>query len=236
MNDFEVKINAYIDQTKIKVYLLNSNKESFLRSFKVSRGTPKTSMIKKIVAIYGNKCDVLQIFLDCDITTAFINHNNPKPRTAYQTKQYARIEQRVKNLSLYLEKFTAKVYLAKTVQSSQCQYSKQPTNNPSNDYFNKREREHYGHNIIEINRGKILQRDKMTCYLCGLTVFTDPHIDHILPIGIGPQGYSNLACTHKECNIFKSNKLPNQLLSHQRENLEKKWFELNSQHWSDYID
>ena len=107
----------------------------------------------------------------------------------------------------------------------------------SNKAFNKRERSIYGDKAKPIDRTKILSRDKHTCYLCGLPVTLKPHVDHILPIGVGPQGYNNLACTCSTCNVSKSNKLPHELPEAQRTNLEKKWAELNGDlDWRTYIN
>lgn len=107
----------------------------------------------------------------------------------------------------------------------------------ANKLFNKRQQEVYGKQADFIDRKQILKRDDWVCYLCGDRIKGSAHIDHILPIGIGPQGKNNLAATHPKCNIAKSNKLPDQLDYFTRTRLEQKWFELNHIHWQNvYIE
>jgi len=61
-----------------------------------------------------------------------------------------------------------------------------------------------------VRRQRIIDRDGMTCRLCGdsITDTADLHIDHIIPVSRGGSSRpSNLQVTHAACNLAKGAKL-----------------------------
>lgn len=64
--------------------------------------------------------------------------------------------------------------------------------------------------INKSTRLKVWNRYKQICYLCGKYVlYKDMHVDHIVPVVLGgTNALSNLAPTHKACNLRKGKNLP----------------------------
>lgn len=257
MENTKVRIDAYIHSNKATVYLDNNTKrkskthctknKTKLGHFTYTKTSPKTSIAKKLVKLYGNRCDVLTIHLNS--STEYKNLKNIQAgRTIIRPGKTKgkNSEKRWKGLLECIERHSCKVNFSpnglpadgevKSSKSAQKRAKKSRIRRDANQLFNDRQKEHYGRDTVEVDRKKVISRDKGICYLCGLPVLTNAHIDHILPIGVGPEGERNLACTHDYCNGDKSNKLPHELPDPQRFRLEKKWAELNSEPLEKYLN
>lgn len=62
----------------------------------------------------------------------------------------------------------------------------------------------------KVDRSIVFDRDNGTCYLCESQVDPDDwHMDHVVPISKGgPHTYDNVRVTHPNCNLRKSDRLP----------------------------
>lgn len=66
--------------------------------------------------------------------------------------------------------------------------------------------------VQDLNRQTVLNLTEGFCWLCGIAVDSDWHLDHIIPIAKnGLHSYSNTAAAHPICNKEKSDKLPLEL-------------------------
>ena len=64
--------------------------------------------------------------------------------------------------------------------------------------------------IPRLLRGEIIERDRATCYLCGLKCMPhEIHIDHVTPVAKGGDNHpTNLRVTCRTCNLRKSDSMP----------------------------
>ena len=68
----------------------------------------------------------------------------------------------------------------------------------------------YGVSITPVNRRRVIERDKQTCYMCGRKIARhELALDHVVPLSRGgPHSESNLRVACKPCNLRKGDKLP----------------------------
>lgn len=88
--------------------------------------------------------------------------------------------------------------------------------------FAKERAEFYGVEYEDFAPAEIFERDKWICGICENPVdktlkYPDPHcasLDHIIPWSRGgAHTKTNVQCSHLECNLRKTSKLPHELAS-----------------------
>ncbi|MFE3449625.1 HNH endonuclease [Nonomuraea sp. NPDC059194] len=65
-----------------------------------------------------------------------------------------------------------------------------------------------------VSYAAILERDGMVCHICAETIPTldDLHFDHVVPLARGGEhSMANIRPAHAACNLWKSDKLPDEL-------------------------
>lgn len=215
-------ITAHIDQTK--TLDLHSKLSIFL-------------LIQKAIKLYCSKYSTFTFKL---VNTDLMMISDKEPSSKRLKAKWKEASTQRRKLVNFISSLphisvTFSVGAESAIKPHEPAYTTNSTNNnmlTAKDKFNIRQAKFYGKDIEVIDRNFILKRDKKKCYLCLSSIgIKNFHVDHLLPIGIGPSGPTYLAASCPACNSSKGRKMPNELSNVHRSRLEKKWYELNGESW-----